>query len=489
MTPNFNGACNPSKKNKTDTFVVYVPLEELSDINSNPTRGGGVKMKRFNYGLFFVGIVAAICMVTMPSCNKNGDNPLTQVSEDVCGPCGEIAKGDFGISGDAQLDGFFQAVGTVQTAVASVKAKFDADVLALADVYDLKANGEVNAQFITDLKAKIKADIAANLDGELQINYQPPKCTASVEASFSAQAKCEARANCDVDVTAPHASVKCEGSCSGGCTGSCSGDLSCKVKAPSVACEGQCEGSCEMSAAAKCDGTCHGSCSGNCDVKDGSGNCAGKCDADCNGTCEFSAKAECKGTCHGSCYVEQGSAQCTGDIECSGKCDAQCSGSCQGDFTPPSASAECEASAKCEAQAKANAQANLECTPPSLDIGYKFKAGVDAAAQAGFMARLGELKVRGAAILQGSARLSALIDGKVDGQTVFAPSPMAQLTTSLKGFTNVNAFADLDIPAGRLGCVVPAFEDAITALVDVGTSVTATIEAQASIATFLTTGK
>jgi hypothetical protein len=208
----------------------------------------------------------------------------------------------------------------------------------------------------------------------------------------------------------------------------------------------------------------------------------------CTGSCEFKAAAKCTGTCHGSCHVNQGSAQCKGDVQCSGKCDAQCSGGCQGDFDPPSASANCSASADCQAQAKAQAKASLTCQPPRLDIDYGFKAGVKASAQADFIARLGQLKVRSAAIVQGAARMSALVTGKVDGQVVFMPSPVEDLVASVKGFASVDAVAHLDIPAGRLGCVPKAFGAAVTALGDIGTSTKDTLVAQGKFVGYITTG-
>jgi hypothetical protein len=210
----------------------------------------------------------------------------------------------------------------------------------------------------------------------------------------------------------------------------------------------------------------------------------------CTGSCEFKAAAKCMGTCHGSCHVNQGDAQCKGSVQCSGKCDAQCSGGCQGDFDPPSAMASCDATADCQAQAKAQAKASLECTPPRLDLDYGFKAGVKADAQATFIARLGELKVRAGAIVQGAGKMTALINGKVDGKVVFAPSPVEELTASLSGFASAKGIASFkEIPPGRLGCVVPAFIEAGTDLAAVVSSTAATIAAQGKFVAYITTGK
>ena len=442
-------------------------------------------MTRKLRGLIFTipGIVLGAAGAT--SCNKLADaaNPL-----DICGPCGTVANGDFSVSGDAQLDGFFQAVGNLQNATASIQGDFEGNIVALANGYGVDAKAGVDATLVDKVIAAIKADVSANLDGGLKVVYKAPACQADVNVAVQAQAKCEAKADCKATVNPGNVSVKCSGQCTGSCSGSCSGDLSCTVTAPTVNCEGTCEGSCELSAAASCDGTCNGKCSGTCSATDAQGNCQGTCSGMCQGSCELKAAGKCTGTCHGSCHVNQGSAQCKGDVQCSGKCDAQCSGGCQGDFDPPSASASCDATAKCQAQAKAQAKANIACQPPRLDIAYGFKAGVNASAQADFVARLGQLKVRAAAIVQGAARMTALVTGKVDGQVVFDPSPVADITNSVKGFFNADAIAKFDVPLGRVSCVVPAFKEAADDLGKVASSTADTISAQAKFVGYITTG-
>jgi hypothetical protein len=342
---------------------------------------------------------------------------------------------------------------------------------------------------VDDVIAAAKAEISTNLQGGLKVNYKPAACQASVDVAVQAQAKCEAKADCDVKVNPGQASVKCEGTCSGSCSGKCSGEASCVVTAPTVDCSGTCEGTCELKAGAtaKCDGTCHGTCNGTCSSKDANNQCQGTCDGDCSGSCEFKAgaSAKCAGTCHGKCTVNQGDAQCKGDVQCSGSCDAECSGGCEGKFEPPSASADCKASADCQAQASAQAKASLECTPPSFNVDYNFKAGVKADAQATFAAHLVELKARGAAIVQGSAKLTALIDGKVNGKAVFTPSPLEELKGSISGLVKADFSA---IPKGRLVCVVPAFQEAGKALASAGSELAATATAQGKFVAFITTG-
>ncbi len=429
-------------------------------------------------GLMIGGTLIGAGATTLQGCDA---------AEDLCGPCGSIATGQLSIAGNAQLDGFFNAVATFQGATAKVKADFDAEILALGEVFGV-AEGTVNADYIGQLKAAIQGEFTANLEGGISIKYTPPKCEANVNVAVEAQASCEASAECDVQVDPGMVSVACEGKCSGGCSGSCSGELSCAVEAPSIQCEGMCEGTCNIEGGAMCDGKCNGECSGTCSATDAEGNCAGTCDGMCTGACELNAAASCEGTCSGTCLVDQGSASCTAEAECRGSCDAECSGSCEGSFEPPSASADCSATAECEAQASAQAEASLECTPPALEFTYGFKAGLDAQAKAEFLAKLDALKVHGVAALQAGARLTALIDGKVDGEVVFNPSPFDNLTGEIKALVDVGISGELDIPAGRLPCVIPAFQEAASALADAGGSVGVTVAAQAEFVTIFTGG-
>jgi hypothetical protein len=448
-------------------------------------------MKKKTIGLLsiaapvLIGAFAAAC-----SQANAADNPLTQGSEAVCGKCGQLAYGDVGISGNAKLDGFFSAVSNVNNAVVSINADFETNLDSLIATFgaDVKADASLDAK-VTALNAAIKADIAANVDGGIKIVYAPPECHADVNLAVNAEASCEAKANCNAMVDPGNVSVSCQGKCEGSCSGSCSGSFKCDVSA-GAECKGSCEGSCELTAAAACDGTCHGDCSGTCSAKDANGQCAGSCDGDCKGSCELNAGASCTGTCHGSCTVKA-EADCPGGkVTCSGSCDGQCSGSCTGTATPPSASANCDASADCQASASAQANANLTCTPPSLKLDYSFKADVKADAQASFLARLSELRVRGAAMIQGFAKYSALFDGKIDGEVVIKPSPVASLVTSIQGFASLNASADIlkDIPPGRIGCVVPAFNEAATELSGLVSGAKDSIAAQAKFAAAFTGG-
>jgi hypothetical protein len=447
-------------------------------------------MKKYVYGLGALVAPSMIGAALIAGCGEDGgsDNPLGSGGEALCGTCGAIAKGDIGISGDARLDGFFKALGTLQNATATIKADFDGNIRALAAVYDVDISGEVNAAVVTELKAAIQADIEANVQGSLEVAYQPPRCQANVNVAFEAQARCEAKADCEVQANPGELSVACEGKCTGSCEGSCTGEFACEVQGPSIECSGQCEGACNLEAGGACSGTCRGECTGACSVQDANGNCAGQCDGECTGTCELTVAASCSGSCSGKCLTTAPSGGCTGGASCRGSCSGECSGGCEGNFTPPSASAECSASADCQASAKAEANASLECTPPQISIDYGFRGNVMPDARAEFAAKLTELRVRGIAIVQGAAKYQALVDGKVDGAVVFNPSPLAQLRTSVQGLASASAWADFEVAPARIPCTVTAFSDAGAILSDMTTKTTATMSAQADFVAAFTSG-
>ena len=441
-------------------------------------------IRKQGFTLASIGLVvgAAAGMVTLEGC---GDGLPS--AESICGPCGSIATGQLSISGNAQLDGFFTAVADLQGASASVRGNFDGELGALASVYGM-ADAEINADFVTELVAAIRADISASVDGSFRLEYQPPRCSANVSVTVEAQASCEASADCDVQVDPGMVAVECSGSCSGSCSGECSGSISCTPPGGSVDCDVGCEGECALEAGGACGGTCNGQCDGNCSVTNANGDCQGECDGMCTGSCELTAMATCEGTCHGTCHASVTPPACMAEpITCNAECMGMCEGGCAGDFTPPSASADCEASADCNAQASAQGEANIECTPPSLDFGFELSASLDANARAQFLARLDLLRVHLAGALQAAAQAEALFNGRIDGEVVFDPSPVARLTGSLQGFVSggVDGFAELDIPTGRLPCLIPAFEEALTALGDAGGDLQYTASASVELFGFI----
>ncbi|MCA9650832.1 MAG: hypothetical protein H6712_09660 [Myxococcales bacterium] len=432
-------------------------------------------------GIGFV-VAASAGVLALPGCPGAAD--------DICGPCGTIATGQLSISGNAQVDGFFNALADLQGATGSIQADFDANILALAEVYGVATAGvTVDAAFVDQVIGAIQADFSANISGGITVEYVPPQCSANVNVAVEAQASCEANAGCECEamVDPGQVAVSCQGTCNGGCSAECNGEISCQAPSGGFMCEGACEGSCELMAAATCEGTCYGNCDGTCSLRNAAGECEGECSGNCQGTCEVTGGASCAGTCHGSCRGNFDPGGCGGEVQCHGECTGECSGSCEGSFTPPSASAECEceASADCQAQASAQAEANIECTPPSFELAFTFDAGVGFGGRAAFRARINELRARAVAILQGAARAQALINGEVNGEVVFSPAPFVRIQSEFQGLIDAGVSGDLDIAAGRLPCVIPAVREAVDIMAEIGTDFTASVNAQFAFTSFL----
>ncbi len=463
-------------------------------------------------GLVFVAAMAV---------NFSGCDELTEISEGVCGPCGDVYAGDAFISGDARLDGIFKAVGSFGSATGKIQGSFRADLEALAEVFGVEGAAELSIEdLVAEVKLAIEGEINANVSGSLSVVFVEPKCSASLDVAVEAQANCEASAGCEVDAecTAGEVSVSCSGQCTGGCSGGCEGEMkcsasvtaegtcggtcegTCEVKGPALECSGTCSGTCTVQAGAECTGTCDGECTGTCDGNNVegvacSGECEGTCTAEChiqgstscegtcNGTCEGTPPSgNCEGTCKGECKATiAAEAECEGEVTCEGECTGECSGGCEGEVTPPSCAvdANCSAEANCEASASAQASASLECTPPSLEIAFQMNADLSAQAKAEFKAKMGELKVKMIGIIQGMFKMRALIDVEYAAELGIDP-PLVQIWDEVEGLIE----ADLDsfnIPAGRLACVLPAFQDAGEIFASAATDLVVTFDAQLEI--------
>src|SRR5690349_11313409 len=212
-------------------------------------------MKKSAWGLLTLVTPALFGGVLTMSC-QDAANDLANASEAACGPCGIVAEGDVGISGNVKLDGFFQAVSTLNAATVSIQGDFKADIDALIEVFDVdvSASASIGAK-VDALIAAIEADVSANASGGIKVNYAPPRCEANVSVAVSAQAKCEAKAKCEATIDPGSVEVECTGTCEGSCSGECTGGFECELKAGGT-CEGECKGSCELEAAATCSGTC-----------------------------------------------------------------------------------------------------------------------------------------------------------------------------------------------------------------------------------------
>jgi hypothetical protein len=443
--------------------------------------------------------------------------------KEMCGPCGEVGLGDSTISGDARLDGFFKAVGTLGAATATIQGDFRANLEEIAAAFDVEGYADMAlGDLVAAVRTAVEGRVAATAEGGLKVEFQPPKCSANVNVAVEAQASCEAKADCEIsaECSAGEVAVNCSGQCSGSCEGECTGGTleckaelsvdgacegsckgSCEVKGPSVACTGACNGTCTIEASANCSGTCDGNCTGTCDgaAIDGAA-CAGECEGDCTAQCHIQGAANCSGTCNGKCeytppdgscsgackgecYVETtADIGCTGEApKCNGTCEGSCSAECNGTVTPPSCSADgsCEASADCQASASAQASASMECTPPSLAVAFDYKVGLDAQAKAEFMADIELFRVKMMAIAQGMYKLRALVDADYAAE-IGIQSPVVVIKGQVEGFVS-GGIDGFDVAPGLIPCVIPAFEEAGSILGSVVTDTAETIQGQIEI--------
>ena len=405
------------------------------------------------------GVLAGASMSALQGCDPDDSGGIPGC--DLSCPDEGILEGNASITGIAQVDAFFGAVVDVSAAANGISGTLRGELDAIALSVDLQP-GATGAEIAAGIQGKLDAAI----EGSLKISYAEPKCEASVDVAVSAAAEC------DASVDPGSASVSCEGSCEveGGVMASCdaNAELTCTGTAPEFACEGTCEGSCELSGGLTCDGTCRGTCSAGCSVVDAQGNCAGECTGTCDGTCELSAGGQCDGMCTGSCTYKPGAAGCQADA--SAKCEAMAGGSvecdarCEGEVTPPSVSAECEATV----DAKANA--SIECTPPSLEVTWQWKAGLenDLMAQAEFKSWVQGFKTHVGVMLAAKTKADIMIES------------LGVLGTSgveaLKAATDIVGSTDI-VGTFKLGtCGLPQLD----AVLSVTTEASAGLEAQAS---------
>jgi hypothetical protein len=399
---------------------------------------------------------AGLTVVALTS-GCNGKDPLSSATEGLC--CKSFSVGadmsgaDFGLEGDikGQFKAFAQAGSDLSVvangALLDVAASCENIARDLgADPADSDAaSAKTGADAVTawcDLAtAQIKAKFSATgeLKATLAVDFQPPVCTASIDAQANCQGSCSVDAKCTADVAPP----KCTGGkltveCSGSCEGSASASVSC-----TGTCDAKCEGSCTASAdvavdcTGKCDGTCtvDGKATGASGVQ-ADGTCMGKCQGKCTpptGTASAMCAGTCEGKCEGSCKANAG-VKFTCDGKCTGTAEAP---KCEGG----TAEVDCDVDADCKANCSASASAKADCKPPELAITATVKGAVTADAQAQIDAGIASLKAnlpkllvvlkaRGASFtagIKGSVSAGAKITanvGDLSGEAVFCLPPI-----------------------------------------------------------------
>ncbi len=405
-----------------------------------------------------LGLLGAAALLTFAtSCE---DNAIAEQCGLTC-PVDGVLEGNASISGLSNVDAFFGAVVSVNQASIELENSVVAELRGIAGLLGLEGTAELpTAELAAAVKAGLDAKFAANVEGNLNVRFQPPRCQADLEVTATAAAQC------DASVTPGSVRATCSGSCeiSVEAQAECqaNGTLECRGQAPNLRCEGTCQGSCQLEAAAACEGVCNGTCNGTCSSENASGQCNGTCNGTCQGTCELSAGGNCSQSCEGECTYTPPSGTCEASAQAScefnADAEASCSGKCEGEVVPPEVSAECKASVE------AKAKAELVCRPPELDIQFQFRvtgdAEADARAHAEFRAFLRGFRGRFAALLAVQARLQALGSASANLGVAAEGAVQQSFNTILRSDANLKATIGVGCALGQLSAVGEATQQA-----------------------------
>ena len=410
-------------------------------------------------------LTAGMLATTLTSC-EDGVGGIAEQCGLTC-PAEGVLEGNASISGIGNIDAFFDAVVQVRTTALDLQNGVRAELEGLAALLGIEGTAEMDLPTLSaEVKAALEAKFSANVQGGVDVRFNPPRCEADIEVTARATARC------DAEVDPGSVQVACEGKCevNASVAAECQaeGNLECRGTAPNLECSGSCQGTCRLEVAATCEGVCNGTCNGECSSESSPGVCNGSCDGTCEGTCELNAGGSCSGSCEGECTYTPPTAECEAGAKAvcnfEGQAEAKCEGKCEGEVTPPSVKAECEAAVD------ASAKADLRCTPPELDVNFTFAAGVDANAQAEFRAFIRGFKGRFSAILALRSRLEALGRAAENLGVAATGAVQTSFDTALGG--------DIDLKTSiGLSCALAELDDVGTATSEAVTSITASTTA------------
>jgi hypothetical protein len=281
-----------------------------------------------------LGLAAGALALTTASC-QGGLGGLGRAGCPQMGPNVDALSASF--SADARANAKIRAF--VQASKDIAQASFQAEALAAEACLRMGADLGIPPQAMAPregaggraqgacsaVRAQIDAIFAQGIT--VSVRATPPSCQADVQA----EARC--KGSCQAEVDPGQIAAQCEPArLSGFCQGRCSG---------------------------RCDGRCSGNCNGECSARDASGQCAGQCNGECYGSCDA--------TCHARCEGQWQAPRCEGQV------------------TPPSADAECNASCRAHADARAS------CTPPTVEVQVSQNVDMGARLAATLQANLPQL--------------------------------------------------------------------------------------------------
>jgi len=88
-------------------------------------------------------------------------------------------------------------------------------------------------------------------------------------------------------------------------------------------------------------------------------------------------------------------------------------------------------------------------------------------------------KVQMVAMVQGMTKLRALVDVDYAAE-IGIESPLVVIEGQVEAMINAD-FGDFDVPAGKIVCLIPAFEDSLDIIASVGTDTVVVVQGQLSL--------
>lgn len=391
----------------------------------------------------------------------------TDTCEDCECPAEGIADGVAALTGNAALDGFFEAVVTFEQHARAAQTAIDADLAQIQQTVG------VSDDDIASLGDLIASQLAGAFGADLRISASPPRCPLTVRDVAQRLAECLADSGCDVQPA--QTAFECIGTCTADPANpecEAAATLQCEFSGPEVACSGVCVGSCTPEVPTACNGVCEGECFGG---TDDFGFCLGECLGTCAAASGTEYEGSCDGTCTavpptGTCGAQAEAAFCVGGEQLSLECDTVC----DGELAPRRS--DCAAHDACAAQALATAIYLTECAPPSaFELFVTPRTSSDPAAEQALETMVASLKATIPSLIANVRRGTALAEAAELLQVGSTSAVPASLNALAAAAADPNEAFQLTVCAPAQlqsvsSVVVPVFNDVLAPSIEAAVS-------------------
>src|SRR5690606_27455631 len=120
--------------------------------------------------------------------------------------CKGVVEASGSVSGIASVDAFFTSALKFRAQANILEADVRGTLVEMAVALGIDASGSA-ADIAGRIEGHIQGGFGGKIDGGITIDFQPPRC------EVSAQATLQASARCDATVDPGKASVECNGGC------------------------------------------------------------------------------------------------------------------------------------------------------------------------------------------------------------------------------------------------------------------------------------